>query len=468
MNLQRALQRTALLVLLVATPLAGFAAEEVRVPIDDGARLERIDVEMARRLGLFGDTNDFRSAQLFEQADGTFVLEIESERGGRLVRERRPLTTAEVAQLRQDVSARLSARPQVDPNDRRGRVLLLAGTSLLGLGFYDWAVPVAADLNDKNAIATGMLAAAGSFFVPFVLTRNAMVTPGMAHLTLYGGTRGIVHGILVHELLNANRDSTGDSDDRLWGGFAGSVVEAVGGYFWARGAGFDTGTTHAIGTSADFGLAYAMAVAEIADKDDAALDGDEGGLQYAAGLAGAAGGLWAGHWLAGHRRYTWGDVEVARMAGLVGTAAGIAIADVADTDDEDWWLAAGMLGGASALVIGDRLVAGKQYAPGPALLVDLGSLGGAALGLGLAYLLSDDNGVDDSSVPYTTAGALGGAAGFAILYATTRGEASRQASAGSPWHVELNPVALVRSLRHSPGARANPMSPSIVCIRRTF
>jgi hypothetical protein len=447
-----------------------WAAEEVRVPIDAGGRVERIDAELARRAGLFAEVAGFRAAQVFALDDSTFVLEIEVDRAGKLVRDRRPLTPAAVAALRRDVDSRLAARPALDAEDRRGRPLLLAGTALLGLGFYDWALPAASDLDGKSAVAAGMFAAAGSFFVPWFLTRDAVVTPGMAHLALYGGTRGIVHGMLVHETANAHRVTADESDGRLFGGLAGSVLEGVGGYFWARGSRMDTGSAHAIGSSADFGLAYAMALAEVLDGDDTVLDGDEGGLQSAAGLAGAAGGVLGGRWLAAHRQYTWGDVEVARMAGLVGAAAGLAIADLSGTEDEDAWLGAGVLASAGGVVAGDRLVARTQYAPGEALLVDVGAVAGAALGLGLAYLLTDDNAdVDSDSDPYTAAAALGAAGGFAITWATTRREAARHAAAGSDWQIDVQPLALLVSLRRTRGAAARwaPCTP-IVRLGGTF
>src|SRR5262245_32565256 len=201
---------------LAGAPQSGRGAEETRVPLDVEARVEQIDADLARRAGLFAGVAGFRSAQLFEQTDSSWVLDIEFERDGRIVRDRRSLDAAGVAALRQDVSTHLAAPPAFDAEDRRGKVLLLAGSAVLGLAFYDWAIPTAADQDGKAAVATGMLAAAGSFFVPWLLTRNAVVTPGMANLALYGGTRGIVHGMLVHEAINANRIDD-DGDGRLLG-----------------------------------------------------------------------------------------------------------------------------------------------------------------------------------------------------------------------------------------------------------
>jgi hypothetical protein len=429
--------------------------EEVRVPLDLEARVERLDADVARRAGLFTDIAGFRTAQLFQQPDSSWVLEIEIERDGRLVRDRRPLDAAGVAALRQDVSTRLAAPPAFDAEDRRGEPLLLAGSAVLGLAFYDWAIPSATDLDDKTAVATGMLAAAGAFFVPWLLTRNEVVTPGMANMALYGGTRGIVHGMLVHEMINADRVDYDDGDGRLLGGVIGSVVEATGGYFWARETQMTAARSHAIGVGGDFGLVIAMGVAEIFDSDDTALDSDEPMLFYASGLAGAAAGMAGGNWIESRRRWSWGDVEVARMAGLVGGAAGIAAADLADTADDDWWIASGITGGLAGLVVGDRVVADTQYDGGDAMLVDVGAIAGAALGMGIAYLLDQD---DSDSAAYTSAAALGAAGGYAILCATTRGDATRHADAGAPsWRVDLDPLGVWGAVRSSKRTTAAPI-----------
>jgi hypothetical protein len=352
------------------------------------------------------------------------VLEIEFLRDGRVVRDRRALDSAALEELRQRVADAVAHEPAVDPNDRSGRPLLLAGTSLLGLAFYDWALPVAADLDGKEAVATGMLAAAGSFFVPWVLTRNGPVTYGMTDLALYGATRGIVHGMAAYELFEQTESpfevDASDSDKRLAAALVGSVVEGVGGYFWARQTRMTTGKAHTIGATGDFGFLWAGGIAEIADNDDTALDQAEDRGLYAAALAGSAAGFAAGSWIADHRDYTWGDVEVVRVAGLTGATVGAAAADLAGTEDEDWWIASGIAGSAAGLWLGDRLVRETDYPAGLALLVDVGSLAGAALGLGIAYLATSDSN-SDSDV-YAPAAALGALGGFALTYGPRGGK----------------------------------------------
>lgn len=65
--------------MLCATVLFGApapaTAQEVQVAFDDAGRIERIDAELARRLGLFLDRwPELREVRLFSRPDGRFVL----------------------------------------------------------------------------------------------------------------------------------------------------------------------------------------------------------------------------------------------------------------------------------------------------------------------------------------------------------------------------------------------------------
>ncbi len=52
--------------------------------------------------------------------------------------------------------------------------------TILGLGFYGWAVPVGFDIDsDRGAVAAYLLTAGASFYLPYRITRNTSVTvPG--------------------------------------------------------------------------------------------------------------------------------------------------------------------------------------------------------------------------------------------------------------------------------------------------
>jgi hypothetical protein len=189
-------------VLAVARPAA--AQQEVQVPFDQQGRIQVLDAPTAARLGLFTDRYPgYQEARLLLLLpDSSYVLEITTVRAGQTYRERVPQTPAEVEALRRQVTDRIAARPPAALLDQEGRGALLTTTTLLGLGFYGWGIPVALNLEaDQTVAALYMLTAGGSFFVPWALTRGAVVTRGMADLAGWGATRGIVQGVVLHELI---------------------------------------------------------------------------------------------------------------------------------------------------------------------------------------------------------------------------------------------------------------------------
>lgn len=435
-----------------------------------------------------------------QEADSALSLEILWLEGERLVRERRPLTRDELTAMRARVAAAAAATaalnasqtappPEASPAPRppsvpeppyphgptptpapaptsttawapppaprlnAGRASLLTGSAIVSLGFYSWAVPVALDLHERDAVGVGMLSAASGFFVPLLLTPRANVTTGMSNLSFYGSTRGIVHGLALHDWIAGEPSVTyggdyvsieDDDNERLAATVAGSVCEGVAGYFWARQAGLDAGRAQTIAVAGDFGILWGLGIAELLDDDDNEGSRDERRLRGASITLASAASLAGGALAAGHRSYNWGDAEIVRTTGLVVAGLAAATIDVghdigADDPDRDDglsdpnddpkpYIAAAMAASLAGIVLGDRLVAGADFSPGQALLADLGTLAGGALGLAAAYLLTHD---PDESGPFTIGAALGGAGGFALTYRLTRPDAVRRAASAA-------------------------------------
>ena len=149
-------------------PVVGEPVVEEQVALDAEGRLLRVDAELARRLGLFGDLTGVREVLLFRGPDG-YVLELTRRRDGTLVRERRSLTEADVEALRSEISRRLAERAPAALVDRSGRALLLGTSTVAGLGFYGWAVPYALDMDGtRGPLALYMLVSSASFFGPWL------------------------------------------------------------------------------------------------------------------------------------------------------------------------------------------------------------------------------------------------------------------------------------------------------------
>lgn len=428
--------------LLVAAGSA--AAQEVQVPLDEGGQVAVIDMRLAQRLDLFVDRYpSFQEARLFQAPDSTFVLEITTERNGQLARQRVPLSAREMDELRRNVTARLAEHAPSAVLNQEGRYLLLGQASLLGLGFYGWAVPYVVDAEDTGAVAMYLLTAGGSFFLPYLLTEGRPVTYGMTNLSRYGASRGIAHGLLLHRLI------AGDEEERICGEFGcytandtgrgeiasallASFAEGVGGYLWAHNEKMTAGTASAIALGGDAGLLWGLGTAFLVGTDDIG-ERSTAGITLPFTVAGIAGG----RWLAGRRDYTWGDVDVMYTAGVLGAYSGIAAMDLSNVDDEEPFVAAAMLGSAAGLYVADRLVRDTDFSVGQSILNRLGTLAGGLAGASIGVLAEDET--------IALAGsALGAAGGFALTYGTLAPAAQQQRGEQiSSWNVRVMPQSLL-------------------------
>jgi hypothetical protein len=111
----------AIVVLAAALHATAARAQEVQVPLDRSGRIERIDAQLAKRLGTFGDRYPgFTEARLFRAPDSTFTLDVTMARGGQILRERVPLSLAGVDSLRTMISERWPRRSAAGWPDQEG------------------------------------------------------------------------------------------------------------------------------------------------------------------------------------------------------------------------------------------------------------------------------------------------------------------------------------------------------------
>lgn len=387
-------------------------AQEVQVPLDENGRIERIDASLAQRLGMFVDRYpSLQEVRLFLQLpDSTHVLEITYVEDGRTTRVREPLSAAQVAEMRSRVTQAL-AIDMTPALDRSGRVELIAGAALVGLGFYGWGLPEALDVNEtRSAIALYMLTSATSIAGPWIATRRSPVSEAMARLSFHGASRGIVRGLALEALIwGHDPEEPSASRDRrqIAAAMLTSVAEGIGGYWWARGADMSLGEAASVANGSDFGMLTGLAVAGLIRPDDV----NDGRLLPALVLGGAAIGAPLGLEVARARGYSQGDARVMRATGIIGAFAGLAVADLIAPEEERPYITGALLGGIGGLAAGDRLARASNLSGGEARLVQLAAVAGGALGLGVAYLIAPD--VDDAT-PFLTMGTLGATAGLVL------------------------------------------------------
>ena len=224
----------------------------------------------------------------------------------------------------------------------------------------------------------------------------------------------------------------------------GSLAEGIGALAWAKATDATAGEAHLVGVASDLAAAGAAGLGVVVGPENL----DESAY-WGLALAGAAAGIGGGLALNARRDHSWGDVEIFRAVGLLGAYTGFATARIVTRDDERLFAGLALAGGTAGLIFGDRLVRDRDLAAGQGLLVDLGTVAGGLLGLGVAVLVGDQSASDEKIyLGLSTAGAW---AGFAATYASLS-ERSRPADAGGSSDVRRDESALRLDLVPVPDA----------------
>ena len=421
-----------LFLLLSLALTASSLAQEAQVPMDEEGKLDYIDSKLEQQLGLFTQYQNFQEARLFQVSDTSFVLEISYQPGEQLLKERLPLSANETFEFRRKVTERIKHEKPEVVLDQEGRSKLIAGSLALSMGYYGWAVPVMFDLQDGKTIsALYMLISGAGFFIPLTATRHKRVTDGEATFSLYGGTRGIVHGIFTYGLISGKDASEREA---VGAGMVGSLAEAITFFALANKSNMRPGKAEVIGIGGDFGLGLGLGTAHLANF----FDDDKERSLCASIVLGSGAGLLAGKFLADRQPYTRGDAYVLRGAGMLGAYLPVAAVDLAKPKDDKTYTSAAMAGAVVGLGVGHFLVRGKDFTTGQGKLLNLGELAGGLVGLGVAHLVSSDE--HDRSL-YLVSSAVGATAGFWLLYWSFAEDARTQEKSTS-WNIRFAPEGL--------------------------
>jgi hypothetical protein len=400
--------------LLLFTALTLHAQEiqvEVQVPVDTAGTIVEISPELRNRAHLFPEVETFISARLFRHNDSTYVLEVSFRKEGVLVRRRSYMNPPALMDFRTELSGRLAATPQSARLNQEGRPGLVVRQTMMGLGFYGWAVPAILHIEGgRESVASYMLVGAAGFALPYYLTQNRPVSKTQTMLTFYGATRGVFYGAFFKNMMAPNSESP---ESNIGLPLLGSIFGSCAGFHLAGKKEWELGRAEVVGVVGDFGTGFGMGTAHIAGlwQDDGKLS-----AAHATTLGMTGMGFVAGSWLSTREHYTRGDAYVLRMDGILGAQIVMPlIAALADKEEKAYTTGA-MLGGALGVGIGNALLRKEDFSDNEGVLITCGHIAGGLLAGGITYLLDSRENFD--GLVYHTTIALGSLAGHALLYRT--------------------------------------------------
>jgi hypothetical protein len=352
---------------------------------------------------------------------------------------------------------RLYSNSPQNLKNQEGRTKLLIGSSLVGLGYYGWAIPIMLDIQDfKGVLGMYMLTAGTSIFLPFQLTKDQDITKAQSTFFVYGQTRGIANGLILSMIADIEEES----------GFLGlgmlfSIAEGIGGYHWAKKAEFTNGRAQIIGGLSDFGYGIGAGIA--ATFGDPHTKNAEQKF-FASTLMGSVLSTAGAYYLSKNQNYSVGDAIYARSSAILGAHFGLATAVLFEPSNEEVYFGLTTFGAIGGIAASHFLTKDIDLTQKQSIMICLAQLSGGLIGLGTSYLLT----FNDDNLPKTlaTTSALGAFAGFAFFsnkYDIIKSNKSEETA----FNLSLNPMGILTAY-DSKKFNGNHLYMPILTIGKTF
>lgn len=427
--------------LLLAVSAGVALCQEMQISVDSEDKLDRIDSSLEARLHLFPDYESFQEARLYKLTDSTFVLEILYQKDNSILKERKLMTLEEKDLFQQQVTERFTeseanrAQKTSPRLNHEGRAKLLWGTFGLSTGFYSWSVPTMFNIqNGKLAVATGLLTSVGSFYIPYEMTKVIAVTESAATMSIWGGTRGILHGMALTALI-AGED--GSFRGYLAMGTLFSIGEAVAGFKLANRYNLEAGQTMQINFLSDLGIYWGIAAGQLFRL----YEGDITRPIASMGLIGTGFGMWTGVKLTDQHHYSKGDVHLQYNLQSLGVMVPLAILALVESEDTDLYIAGLLAGSFVTLRMGHNMIEDKDFSVSQGIMMELGTSAGLSFGLAVAYLVTPEN--SETGKPYIALSTLGAIGGFWATYNAFKVDAQHEHEENQAWNFRLHPESLL-------------------------
>jgi hypothetical protein len=433
-------------------------AQESQVSFDLNGKILTLTSDINSKINLITDYPTFKEAILYILPDSSYSLEIFYFTEGKLTRQRKQLTNNEGNELRAKATEMLTDKSPRSLLNQDGRSYLLTGNTVMGLLYYGWAVPVIFDMEDEIAYAVYCLTAAASYIVPSALTTNSDVSLASAHLSLYGGASGIIHGMLLSDLLGID-----DYQGLLGVSIVTSIAENIAMYKIAQNSNMETGKADVLINYATLGGLYGLALDGVVNES---LDGSLWALPP---LLGTVGGYILGNYVANTQHYSQGDATISFIPTALSAYLTTSVLLVADAEFSiETFCLTNMLAGAVGTYIGNELVKGKEFTESHGNYTILATMAGALIGSGLGALMFSDS---DNLRYLPIVSSLGGILGFYIAYSAYQ-EEGKAIITGS-LDFDISPVGLAGGLSgnnfsYIDHRALKPVSLPVVSLKYTF
>ncbi len=461
-------------------------AQEKQVAFFPESDVFTIDKSYAKKLSLFTEYEDFVEAKLFQLSENEFAIEIYYSKKGVIYKERKVVNGEQkdffisglrgfVAKQNPDLTKKTETDEEVKMLNQKGRPGLLVTSTVVGLGYYGYAVPFMLNTeSSKLFIAAYMLSSGASFLIPYNTTKSKDVSLSQVSMSFYGQSRGILHGILMGYLLTDpieyddnyyySYEEQKQKEDRrnqvIFGlGILTSIGEGIAGFKLAEQWDYSTGSASMFQMWGDVGSISGLLFSDLFGFYE--NQGEKDVLSTV--LLSSFAGLGVGKYLTDRGSYTVGDALFYRSSLLLGGALAPLLVYYFEPHESEFYSSAALLGGLGGAFLANNLLEDIDFTTGQGLIIATGEIAGCLLGLGIGYLLTPE--IETGKFLMTT-GAIGAISGYALTYKAFKHKALKL-NPDIDVDVSLNPAGFLMKDYFSENIPGKPY-PEMIKLRVTF
>lgn len=403
-------------------------SQEINIPADTAKKIFVITSEISDKLGIFKEYENLQEARLFKLNDSIYYLEINYKKEDLLIKNRISFNQWQLDSFRLDFTDKLLKMNLVKDKDQEGRLPLIITSTVIGLGFWGWALPITFEV-DNTAVFTGLylLTAGSSFAIPYFLTANSDIPKAVGTFSSWGAIAGIYHGLFLFDLVNGgitNAPSSSIIGTMLFS----SISEMLTTYSISKSQNFTSGKSSTLISTSILGTFLGFALTDF-------FDFYETPRLWSGVTLGTTGlGYLLGDYLTKKQSYSEGDALVLTASGMLGAALPISIVALAEPSSSKPFSLYGAFGACLGLWLGDFLTSPVDFESSYGDYIMLGTFGGGLIGAGIGLIITSN---DESRKSIPLFGTIGGMAGFSALYFSFKGKAAKASMTNI--NFEINP-----------------------------
>ena len=373
--------KSSFIVLVLFVSFVKLSAQVKVVPFCPSKKISVYTGKMEKKYHLFPEYHEIVSAELHQQPDSTYLIEIIYKDKGKFYMVNQSVSDS-ILEIYREKIKRGNVNVSIDTTyqDINARLRFNLGGATYSFLGYSWMMPVMLNIKDpKVFVGMGLVSSSVGFFIPMVLTKN--VTPSEAVLKNYGQFKGFGDGLLFYSLLDIGFEYTNRA---FLSSLSFSVVEGTAGYFLGRFGNFSYLNALTTRNYSFYGYYWGGTLGSFFSSDDLS------GVRIPMLLSNFAGGV-GGYYLSKNFNFTRGDNRIVFGTTLLGASWATAISLFNNFNDDYVVKPSYFIASTAGIGVGTLLGIKHNITATQSVIVNLSSVGAGLIAGGIAGIATDES-----------------------------------------------------------------------------